>query len=136
MRKILKSSKALSPVIAAIILIAVTVAVSIAVAAWTGALTFSFMATEELEVLGCTFNDVTPRTVTLAVDNTGTIDLTISRFKTSVSGTPTALESAVSVAQGATANIQVPLEWISGQTYDIYLITATGKQFPYRAVAP
>lgn len=136
MRKILRSSKALSPVIAAIILIAVTVAVSIAVAAWTGALTFSFMATEELEILGCTFNDVTPRTVTLAVENTGTTDLTVSKFKTSVSGTTTALGSAVSVAQGATENIQVPLEWISGQTYDVYLITATGKQFPYRAVAP
>ena len=46
--KILKSRKALSPVVASIILIAVTVAVSIAVAAWMGALTFSFMATEQL----------------------------------------------------------------------------------------
>jgi len=34
MKKLLKSKKALSPVVAAIILIAVTVAVSIAVAAW------------------------------------------------------------------------------------------------------
>jgi flagellin-like protein len=41
--KILKSKKALSPVVASIILIAVTVAVSIAVAAWMGALTFTFM---------------------------------------------------------------------------------------------
>ncbi|MGQ9565095.1 MAG: archaellin/type IV pilin N-terminal domain-containing protein, partial [Candidatus Bathyarchaeales archaeon] len=37
MRKLFKSRKALSPVVAAIILIAVTVAVSIAVAAWMGA---------------------------------------------------------------------------------------------------
>lgn len=38
-----KSRKALSPVVASMILIAVTVAVSIAVAAWMGALTFTFM---------------------------------------------------------------------------------------------
>jgi flagellin-like protein len=48
--KMLKSKKALSPVVASIILIAVTVAVSIAVAAWMGALTFTFMKTEELKV--------------------------------------------------------------------------------------
>ncbi|NIQ04873.1 MAG: hypothetical protein GWO20_03795, partial [Candidatus Korarchaeota archaeon] len=46
MKRIWKGKKALSPVVAAIILIAVTVAVSIAVAAWMGALTFTFMGTE------------------------------------------------------------------------------------------
>ena len=51
MKKLFKSRKALSPVVAAIILIAVTVAVSIAVAAWMGALTFTFMQREELKIL-------------------------------------------------------------------------------------
>jgi len=50
--KITRSRKALSPVIASIILIAVTVAVSIAVAAWMGALSFSFMNTGEQVQLG------------------------------------------------------------------------------------
>jgi flagellin-like protein len=50
--KILKSRKALSPVVASIILIAVTVAVSIAVAAWMGALSFSFMGSGEELNLG------------------------------------------------------------------------------------
>jgi len=45
--KILKSKKALSPVVASIILIAVTVAVSIAVAAWMGALAGLFMGGAE-----------------------------------------------------------------------------------------
>jgi len=53
--KILKSKKALSPVVASIILIAVTVAVSIAVAAWMGALTFTFMGTEELKITNIEF---------------------------------------------------------------------------------
>jgi flagellin-like protein len=41
-RKFKKNAKALSPVIATIILIAVTVAVSVVVAAWMGALTTIF----------------------------------------------------------------------------------------------
>ena len=55
--KILRNKKALSPVVASIILIAVTVAVSIAVAAWMGALTFTFTATEELKITKILTND-------------------------------------------------------------------------------
>ena len=56
MKKLLKSKKALSPVVAAIILIAVTVAVSIAVAAWMGSLTINFMdSTTELAITGIDF---------------------------------------------------------------------------------
>ena len=46
-RKFKKNAKALSPVIATIILIAVTVAVSVVVAAWMGALTIGFMGNAE-----------------------------------------------------------------------------------------
>jgi flagellin-like protein len=136
MVSLMKNRRALSPVIAAIILMAATVAVSVAVAAWMGALTFTFTETAQLEILGCTFNDVTPRTVTVAVENTGTTDLTISKYKIGVRGTPTFLIPSASVAQGAWAGIIVPLDWSHGQTYDIYLIAATGEQFPYRAVSP
>jgi len=135
MKKLLKSKKALSPVVAAIILIAVTVAVSIAVAAWMGALTFTFMATEQLEIQGCVFNTGNTN-VTMSVQNTGSADLTVSKYKIGTSGTATALSSAVDVAQGASTTVVVPLAWVSGTTYDIYLITSTGKQFPYRATAP
>ena len=136
MKKLLKSKKALSPVVAAIILIAVTVAVSIAVAAWMGALTFTFMATEQLEIQGCVF--VTGNTnVTMSVQNTGSADLTVSKYKIGTSGSATALgANAKDVAQGASETVTVPLAWVSGTTYDIYLITSTGKQFPYRATAP
>jgi len=51
LRKLFKSRKALSPVVAAIILIAVTVAVAIAVAAWMGALTLTFMRLAEEPLL-------------------------------------------------------------------------------------
>ncbi len=74
--KILRSRKALSPVVASIILIAVTVAVSIAVAAWMGALTFNFMATEQLKVTNLQF---TPQvTINVTMQNTGTTTVTIT----------------------------------------------------------
>ena len=133
----------MSPVVAAIILIAVTVAVSIAVAAWMGALTFTFMATEQLDVQGCTFSGTSgdaANTIILTVQNTGTADLTVDKYKLGVGGTQYDITD-VPVAQGATATVTCTTgadgaAWTSGTTYDIYLITASGKQFPYRATAP
>jgi flagellin-like protein len=82
MRKLLRSKKALSPVIAAIILIAVTVAVSIAVAAWMGALTFTFMGTEQLSFTNIQWKSSSPYSwVALTVKNTGTTSLTLNQVK-------------------------------------------------------
>jgi len=80
MRKLLKSKKALSPVVAAIILIAVTVAVSIAVAAWMGSLTIGFMETSELTITQMDFS-TSANTTTLHITNSGTSDVTISLIK-------------------------------------------------------
>jgi len=145
MKKIWKGKKALSPVVAAIILIAVTVAVSIAVAAWMGALTFTFMGTEQLEVQGASFLPVggsgdAANTIVLTVKNSGTADLTVNAYKLGVGGTSHTITD-VGVAQGASTTVTCTSgadgeAWTSGTTYDIYLITATGKQFPYRATAP
>src|SRR3990170_7793064 len=77
MKNFRKSKKALSPVVASIILIAVTVAVSIAVAAWMGALTIGFMGTEELKITSMTL-DATLNTITVNATNTGTTSITVS----------------------------------------------------------
>jgi flagellin-like protein len=139
MKKLWKGKKALSPVVAAIILIAVTVAVSIAVAAWMGALTFTFMGTEQLEVQGATFGGQAGQannTITLQVQNTGTADLTVDKYKLSVGGAQVDITD-VEVTQGQSGSVVCTAAgWTSGTTYDIYLITSSGKQFPYRATAP
>ena len=97
-------------------------------------ITFTFMATEQLEIQGAEF--IAGNNVNITAQNTGTDDLTISKYKIGVSGTPTNLATAVPIAQGASAEVTVPLTWVAGTTYDIYLITSSGKQFPYRATAP
>jgi flagellin-like protein len=84
MKKLLKSKKALSPVVAAIILIAVTVAVSIAVAAWMGSLTIGFMNTKEAKITSMTFNKVAGADndqIVLSVTNPGTTKVNIATIK-------------------------------------------------------
>ena len=83
MRKLLKSKKALSPVVAAIILIAVTVAVSIAVAAWMGSLTIGFMETSELTIIGVDFTagNATTGQIAVQVTNSGTSYFTVKNIR-------------------------------------------------------
>ena len=137
--KILKCKKALSPVVASIILIAVTVAVSIAVAAWMGALTFTFMKTEQLEIQGCVFVSSPTKGFNMTVQNTGTADLTVDKAKIGLSATQFSITSVL-IPYGQTKYIWVYsatyTNWVSGTTYDIYIITSTGKLFLYRATAP
>jgi flagellin-like protein len=143
MKKLLKSKKALSPVIASIILIAVTVAVSIAVAAWMGALTFTFTKTEQLSITGITA--WTNTYANLTVTNTGASSLTISNAKidsviaTTVNINGAALGGASStLTKGSSATVQIfrnsgTGNFTSGVKYNFELDTKAGNQYPYTA---
>ncbi len=124
--KILKSRKALSPVVASIILIAVTVAVSIAVAAWMGALTVGFMGSSSLTITNVTFND--DGTVTLAVKNTGTNKVTVSQVKVNNAVKDIDLEnSKLTYEAGETGNIIVELAYTEGNLYKFDLFDSSGQ---------
>ena len=149
MKKLFNSKKALSPVVASIILIAVTVAVSIAVAAWMGALTFTFMATEEIAFTDCTYQS-SLATATLRVKNTGTGILTIDHVllnnqRSSINSTAL----AVKLNPGATATIVVESNdydtaagipsglFVQGNNYAFTVVTTKNNQFgPYTKTAP
>lgn len=128
-------NKAMSTVVAAIILLAVAISVSVAVAVWTGALTFGYMETESLQIQGCRFQSEEVRGVHVTVYNDGTTNATINKFKIGNIANPSEI-TGVPIAQGDTVNVFLPFNWSSGITYDIFLITASGNQFPYRALAP
>lgn len=140
MKKLWKCRKALSPVVAAIILIAVTVAVSIAVAAWMGALTFTFMKTEELKVTnivwvagpaGYQYQAI------ISVKNSGTATLTVNQVKVN-DGVATMSPTSVAMNPGDPATITVTRtgNFTSGTKYEFAIYTATGNRYPYTAVAP
>jgi len=132
----LKSRKALSPVVAAIILIAVTVAVSIAVAAWMGALTFTFMKTEELKVTYADFG--TADEVTLTVQNTGTSKVTVSEIWVNGVKSWGETEDPVTIDPGATdsTSFVISYSWEAGKKYEFELRTPTANKFFYTCIAP
>jgi len=131
MKKLLKSKKALSPVVAAIILIAVTVAVSIAVAAWMGSLTIGFMETTELTITSTAFTEgsVNNGTITLSVTNSGTSSATVVIMRvngenidtTDITGTLT-YDAGASASDLAINNITI----VAGNKYAISLFANDG----------
>jgi flagellin-like protein len=138
MKNFRKSRKALSPVVASIILIAVTVAVSIAVAAWMGALSVGFMQTEQMTITNAEF-DALSGTITLQVRNTGTTDIVISSavvngFTTTAASDPNPVLKNDVAEVTVDAPTDAPI--LSGNTYQIRLLSAKGNYFPYNAVAP
>ena len=133
LRKIRKNAKALSPVVASIILIAVTVAVSIAVAAWMGALTVGFMGTEELRITNMTFDT---SNIYVVANNTGTSPVTINEVwvnnevQSTVSGTDSAIEA------NAGAQFVITYTVADGDNYQVKLVSSKGNTFMYTARAP
>ena len=123
-RKIRKNSKALSPVVASIILIAVTVAVSVVVAAWMGGMTIGLMSSaEQVSITNVEFTDTD--TVDIMVQNSGGSDASInSAFidgaNVAVADTPIPKSSSVTVT------ITAASDFTSGQAYMFKLITAKG----------
>jgi flagellin-like protein len=123
-RKLKRSTKALSPVVASIILIAVTVAVSIAVAAWMGALTVGFMGSSSMTVTNVAFDNdggssPVNNVIVLTMKNTGTKEAVIAKIL--VNNKPLDMDTAVSgtltFAAQSTDDITLTYAWISGDTY-------------------
>jgi flagellin-like protein len=125
--KILKSKKALSPVVASIILIAVTVAVSIAVAAWMGALTIGFMGSSSITITKVSFPAGTFGTYyNVTMKNTGTKQVTVSTVKVN-NVEKTFVTNPTTLDPGATASITVTCDWVSGNPYKIELYDSSGQ---------
>jgi flagellin-like protein len=139
LRKIKKSTKALSPVVASIILIAVTVAVSIAVAAWMGALTVGFMDTEQVAFSDVSF-DATANTIDFNLKNTGTSPVVISYvYVNDVAATvsvPASMPDTLEPNTAATAYTIGIADVIAGGNYQIKVVTSSNNPFVYTAVAP
>jgi flagellin-like protein len=133
-RKIKKNSKALSPVVASIILIAVTVAVSVVVAAWMGGMSLGLMNNaEQVTVTNPVF---TTNSVTLTARNTGASSVTISSGAIDgASVTPTG--TSLTIDKGTTEDITLALggtdTFSPGAQYQLQLVTAKGTTIVYTA---
>jgi archaeal type IV pilus assembly protein PilA len=134
MRKLQHNAKALSPVVASIILIAVTVAVSIAVAAWMGGLSTGFMQTEQASITNVAFSGT--NTITVTVANSGSNNVTIS--SATINGVTATVASGSNVVANTASNsvvLTMTGTWTAGNTYQIKLVSAKGTAYSYSAVA-
>jgi flagellin-like protein len=126
-RKIRKNAKALSPVVASIILIAVTVAVSVAVAAWMGGMTVGFMGTSSVTV---TRVDFTATDITLTLKNTGTKAVAIAQVNVNnepAATTDPALPLSMSAGQSGVTLKMTGLTITDGNTYKIDLFDGSNQ---------
>jgi flagellin-like protein len=132
-----KSKRALSPVVASIILIAVTVAVSIAVAAWMGALTIGFMGTEELKIVNIEFTGTTStdKAMEILVRNAGSSAVTTEDVYVA-SGMIDTPSGVGTIEPGASQTITVAYNWAAGTGYQVKVVSTKGNPFVYTATAP
>ena len=128
-RKFKKNAKALSPVVASIILIAVTVAVSVVVAAWMSGMTIGLMGSaEQVSITNVAFPDA--NSVQVLIQNAGGTQGTInSAF---INGVAATVASPVGVAKSSQTTIlftspgNATFTLTPGTSYTIKLITAKG----------
>jgi flagellin-like protein len=133
LKYIQKNMRALSPVVASIILIAVTVAVSVAVAAWMGGMTIGFMGTSSMTITAVDFvdNGTNPNTITLTMKNTGTKTITIASVK--VNNVPVGIDPETLSVPAGTGNVTLKLFdsaadlWVNGNTYKIDLFDTNNQ---------
>ncbi len=154
--------KAISPVIATVIIVAVAIAISIAVALWITGMTSSFTGVEKLEVVNAyasvnTATDGTKYwTITITVKNTGTKPATIDNiFINNVPGTLANADIDTGswtlnpgdeahitfyLTSDTTGNIGhnpiVNANFTSGQSVSIVIHTASGGQYPATVTLP
>jgi archaeal type IV pilus assembly protein PilA len=136
-RKFRKNAKALSPVVASIILIAVTVAVSVVVAAWMGGMTIGLMGSaEQMSITNVAFPDAS--NIQVLVQNAGGTQGTInSAF---INGVATNVFTPVGVAKSSQTIItftngqNATIALTPGTSYTIKLISAKGTSIVSSAV--
>jgi flagellin-like protein len=141
LRKMRKNAKALSPVVASIILIAVTVAVSIAVAAWMGALVVGNMNTEEVKITNAAFDSPLAGDVTLTVRNTGSsavviTDAYIGTVDETANSNLGATGTSIAPNDVITVEITPTTAFVNGQSYQFKLMSTKGNAFVYTGTAP
>jgi flagellin-like protein len=139
----MKSRRAISPVIATVILIAVAVALGIAVAVWAGALTGSLQKSEKLTiyayesgtnlVLSITNNSPGSATVTTILFNSQPLTTVAADFNSGFSVVTAGTGLPATLLTNTVGVVTVPNTAFtanSGITYPISVVTAAGNTYP------
>ncbi len=150
MRSFSRSIRAVSPVIATIIIVAIAITMSIAVAYWVLGLGSSFTKYEKVEFTSA-YADVNGNNFVAVVNfkNTGSATATIDNSTIFYNGKPSVgfvtgdqpsavlngtAATTLNLVPGATGNATITMArgstWQSGMTVEVMIQTSAGKQYP------
>jgi flagellin-like protein len=128
--------KAVSPVIATVILVAVTIVVSLAVAFWLSGIVASTQQTERLEVRVV---HTGPQKVHLHVRNLGSGTVSITEVLVLQQGNTVEDAESVdsfSLTPGGSTRLVFDHGVGAGQSFEVVLVTASGNQYRATATTP
>jgi flagellin-like protein len=128
-------SKAISPVIATVILVAITIVVALAFAFWASGLVSSFQATERLEVRVL---HVGPAQVTIQIRNVGSNDVVITDVITLQQGTSigTIGGAVATLSPGQSVRANGSHGAARGTTFQVAVITSSGNAYYATGTVP
>jgi flagellin-like protein len=123
------SRRAVSPVIATVILIAVAVALGVAVAVWAGALTGGLQRPEKLLVL---FASVSGGQVNVTITNKSPNPVTVSQvyFNDVLVPAGNITGNGTDIPSGATVVLSFPMTGQSGISYPLTVWLTSGGSYP------
>ncbi len=142
--------RAISPVIATVIIVSVAIAISIAVALWLTGVTSGFTQTENLQIVSSYATAVdTPVkgwNITIVLKNTGTVAATIDNIfingipaQNNTNGVYWLNGTGTTIEPGKSIRIIIVLEqgqFSSGQMVNIKIHTASGRDYPTTVTLP
>ena len=144
-RRIVKSIRGLSPVIATVILVSVTIVVAVAVSYWMGGIAGLYTRFEKVEITSCyAVKNSTYYAVTVELKNSGSADATINYVL--INGKPLSEYTGITVRTlpltlvlGRSAKVYVDINvtvFESGTTLDLKFHSAAGKDYPQMLALP
>ncbi len=141
LKRILKSKRGISPILATLLLIVIAVAAVIVTYAWV--LTFTSSTTSQagavLSVENIRFHTVSSTDyVEVIIRNSGTADAKVVEVYAGTSSTTLAVQSSVSydpstqlVSAGSSLNITLTYDWTDGTRYYFKMATEAGQTLPF-----
>jgi flagellin-like protein len=131
----LKSGKAISPILATLLLIVIAVAATVVTYAWI--MTYIGSTTKQAEVMlykaNVNFASGSPKNITIDIGNSGTADTQIIGVYVGTAATSTTSQTTVpalpiSLAAGSLATFNVTYTWTTKTTYYFRIVPAAGQQ--------
>ena len=152
--RLVKSAKAVSPVIATVILVSVTIVVAVAVAYWMGGIAGIYTRVEKIEIMDsvASKNDTLPQwDILMDLKNSGSADATVQSVRINAKslgtgatdyyvGTDGLPTGGLTILAGQEATFTITLEYYNGTTapsnpvagadIEVKLHTAAGMDYP------